>query len=203
MPLLIGLLIFFGCFAVGRFLGGATVTVITLVFTAPGFLFEKFFDKNATKTAMFLVDLVVWTVTFTILYFCGKLTLGNVIGFIVLAFLIGGIVWFGWVVFWEGGGREVVNCPRCGKPYSYEIGFLKMFCRTCQREYDNLLDIEIRKQPTTIKCYACAGTGRNKTYKCVTCRGRGALPREQDDITSSAGWALLAHNPEWNEFFRR
>jgi hypothetical protein len=200
MPLLIGLLIFFGCAAIGSFMGSGAVTVIALVFTAPGFICEKLYpEKHISKAEMFLVDVAVWFAVFFTLYLCGKLTFWNITGAILASFVIGIIGWFGYIVF-GFDERVKVNCTRCGKPFSRNKYNTRMLCRACQEQYDELLQREIQRQPTKVNCGACSGSGKNRGYKCVQCNGRGSFARTTDDIEGAARHELGRNcSPEWKE----
>ncbi len=202
MPLLIALLTIFGGFVVGSYVGSGAVTVIALVFTAPGFIYEKLLsDKRASKPGMFLVDLAFWSVVFGILHLCGKLTVLNVTLGLAASFVIGiiGAVCYYFFGLDERRTGPDRNCDRCGKPFSAQYYVDEALCRRCRNAYERAVESEIRRLPQNKKCDKCTGSGRIKGHRCAGCNGRGSVAIPEYLLIKEATSALR-HNSEWGKF---
>lgn len=202
MALLIGLLIVFGCFVVGGYVGSGAVTVIALVFTAPGFIYEKVFpDKKVSKAGMFLVDLAFWSVVFGILYLSGKLTVLNVTVGIVVSLVIGIIGAFAYYFFGFDEPKPMPrspdkNCSCCGAPFVGPDWGYASLCPACQNQYVRAVEEEIRKMPQKQRCDFCAGSGKIKGYNCVKCKGSGSVA--SSDLETKA-ISILSSSSKWSK----
>jgi hypothetical protein len=93
-------------------------------------------------------------------------------------------------VFNPPGFNSIGVCPHPPK-HSYHL------CPRCNDDLDTALKIEMHKQPTTLACGGCRGTGEIKGHRCVSCNGQGSLP-----VTPSKqqAFAVLRNTAEWRQY---